>query len=66
MYLRDANGEYIAAKTVCFQGIPLPQEAEACSLKEVIIWLGNRGLMAVGCNQFVDNISNKFDTSSEL
>ena len=47
MCLRDLNGEYIAAKITWFQGIPQPQEAEACGLKEAIIWFRNRGLMVV-------------------
>ncbi|GAU39798.1 hypothetical protein TSUD_219730 [Trifolium subterraneum] len=45
--LRGDNGEFIAAKTAWFYGLPQPQEAEACGLRETILWLGDRGLTAV-------------------
>ncbi|PNX97978.1 60S ribosomal protein l23 [Trifolium pratense] len=34
--LRGDNGEFIAAKTTWFYGLPQPQEAEACGLREAI------------------------------
>jgi len=70
MCLRGENGKYISTKTAWFHGIPQPQEAEACSLKEAIIWLGNRGLTAVSikldCKQVVEDISNQIGANSEL
>jgi len=70
MCLGGDNGEYIATKTIWFQGIPHPQEAEAYGLKEAIIWLGNRGLPTVSIEfdskQVADGISNKISTDSEL
>jgi hypothetical protein len=40
-------GEYIAAKTLWFQGLPKPQEAEACVLKAGIFWLSNMNLVVM-------------------
>jgi hypothetical protein len=54
-----------------FQGIPHPQDAETCGLKEAIICLGNRGSAMVSieldCKQADDDdIFNKIGTNSKL
>jgi len=37
--LRDAIGHFIKAKVARHNGVPLPNEVEACGLKKSIIWL---------------------------
>ncbi|PNX72103.1 60S ribosomal protein l23, partial [Trifolium pratense] len=68
--IRGENREFIAAKTTWFYGLPQPQEAEACGLREAIIWLGDRGLTVVSieldCKLVVDGISHNIGTNSEL
>lgn len=59
------------SKNNLFKGIGHPQDAEACGLKETIIWLGSRGSVEVSieldCKQADnDDISNKISTGSKL
>lgn len=47
MCIRGEKGDFVKAKTFLFNGIPLPQEAEAIGLKCAIEWLGELGLQSV-------------------
>jgi len=61
-------GQYIAAKTAWYKGLPQPHEAEEHGLKEAINWFGTMRLPSVSIEfdykQVVDDISSTFGTNS--
>jgi len=69
MCLRGEQGQYIAAKTAWYKGLPQPHEAEAHGLKEAINWLGTMMRLSsvsieLDCKQVVDGISSTIETNS--
>ena len=70
MCLRDSRGHFMKAKTRRFHGVPLPYEAEACGLKEAILWLGDMGMSNVSieldCKLVVDGILDTYIKQSEF
>ncbi|MCI97245.1 hypothetical protein A2U01_0118546, partial [Trifolium medium] len=47
MCIRDHRGNFICAQTMWTYGNPLPQEAEAWSLKAAISWLRDLGFSSI-------------------
>jgi hypothetical protein len=68
--IRGAQGIFIKAKTIHFEGSPPPMEAEAYALKEAIIWLGELGLSRVDieldCLPVVQAINDKSSNQTEF
>jgi len=68
MCLRGEQGQYIAAKTAWYKGLPQPHEAEAHGLKEAIKWLGTMSQPSMSieldCKQVVDGISSTLGVNS--
>lgn len=68
--IRDSNGSFIYAMSLCYNGMPSPSEAEARSLELTLIWLSshefNNIILEFDSKQIIDSTKGKRFQNNEV